>query len=263
MMNLNELMERAAQGEASPKEWDALVGHLGGELDAPGGAERRGSIRGEFDPGGTGASAHDAWRTIALGLREALALRSLGTDLAERMARVELPPSVSTEASPSERLFETTARAPVGTSVEMADRAGVPPLGWIERSLWVAALALAFLWTAGGGLPGSSVGPGSGLELAGAEPPVDRVSDNGPSEADALATGGAPTAPNIQVLDELPRLVMDTRPLIEGGPYEVFYMRRTLERAVVSELLEVGEDEYGEPVAIPVSRSAIPERDKF
>jgi len=47
--------------------------------------------------------------------------------------------------------------------------------------------------------------------------------------------------------EELPRLVLEARPLPDGRATEVVYLRRIVERAAVEGVVEVGFDEYGEP----------------
>lgn len=58
----------------------------------------------------------------------------------------------------------------------------------------------------------------------------------------------AQSAPADAPLSELPRLVVDARPTADGRGTEVVYLRRTFERAVVDRVVEVGVDEYGQPL---------------
>jgi hypothetical protein len=58
----------------------------------------------------------------------------------------------------------------------------------------------------------------------------------------------AQSAPADAPLPELPRLVVDARPTADGRATEVVYLRRTFERAVVDRVVEVGVDEYGQPL---------------
>ncbi|HLU38783.1 MAG TPA: hypothetical protein VK081_05320 [Planctomycetota bacterium] len=51
---------------------------------------------------------------------------------------------------------------------------------------------------------------------------------------------------------ELPRIVLQARPAPGGRGTEVVWLRRTLERAVVDRVFELGTDEYGEPRPRPV-----------
>lgn len=67
-----------------------------------------------------------------------------------------------------------------------------------------------------------------------------------------LGLGGSPAprpaapAPSATI-EELPRLVLEARPAVDGRSTEVIYLRRIIERAAVGGVVELGVDEYGEP----------------
>ena len=117
---------------------------------------------------------------------------------------------------------------------------------WLSGAAgWLAAGLVACLWIASergesasppspdGALAESERAP---LEVASAAQAAQTLQD---AQAPDTATApGSQVATAGEAIGELPLLMVESRPLENGG-YEVLYMRRTLERARVDELLEV------------------------
>ena len=66
------------------------------------------------------------------------------------------------------------------------------------------------------------------------------IEEKSTGQALAVNDGGS-------VVHELPKVMVETRPIDGTGQFEVIYLRRLFERAVVSEAYETGEDENGQP----------------
>lgn len=99
--------------------------------------------------------------------------------------------------------------------------------GWLGRSGWIAATfmacALVAVLTRGGRTP--AAGP---------------------------AAAARETA-----RESLPPVVVDARPASSGDGFEVLLLHRALEHRVVPALFEVGVDDHGDPVPVPVSRASL------
>lgn len=144
----------------------------------------------------------------------------------------------------------------VGHSIEVADRVELPiarseSSRWGRGSLlsaggWIAAAVLLVAWIGSGGSmvtgPGSMRIPQSaaGLVPTNAADALDRYLSLGREEG--------------QVLGEVPTgVVLERRPLPEGGGYEVIYLRQIMERTVVEDVYEIARDDAGNPETVRVT----------
>ena len=129
---------------------------------------------------------------------------------------------------------DAAVRAVVAPALTAADRSSLPEARPVRTRFlypwvgWAAALLMAVLWIASTGWPGS-------VSIA-----------TEPVTAAPTGVDGA------DVLGELSRVVVRTRPTDDGKGVEVVYVRRVLERTVVRELYQITEDEYGMPVPTQV-----------
>ena len=57
-------------------------------------------------------------------------------------------------------------------------------------------------------------------------------------------------------IGELPKVLVETQPAIDGG-FEVVYVRRIVERTVVDDFYQVGEDELGDPFPIAMQMETV------
>lgn len=73
-----------------------------------------------------------------------------------------------------------------------------------------------------------------------------------PEPESARAVARPEPASATDVVGELSRVVMDTRPTADGRAVEVLYLRRVLERTVVREAFQLAQDELGRPVPMQV-----------
>ncbi len=142
---------------------------------------------------------------------------------------------------------ELLARA-LKREVAVADRVELPvrstprlvPL--LQWSGWLAAGLLAtVMWT-----DRAKSGEASST------PPASVASEGDARTPDTeLVSTGAPSF----AVGELPAMMIESRPA-PGGGYDVLLMRRTLERAHVSELVQLAEDEHGNATDLPIPAAA-------
>ena len=180
--------------------------------------------------------------------------RSVATDpvVGTRLAR-------TLRAESELRLHATTALS-VADSIELptsppAHSSGRRPTRTrvLAMAGWAAAILLAVLW--------------GGSSLRAPDSPAIENDASTPPELDAesafdryLVAG----AREGRVLRELPRQVMETRPVAEQpGGLEVVYVRRLLERTIVDQFYELGEDDLGRPASIPVSTARLTDYGTF
>ena len=115
---------------------------------------------------------------------------------------------------------------------------------------WAAAAAILLVWVAGmntqrGGSM-DSAGMTAGLLPTGAK----ALNSATPDEAmDQYMTAGIQAG---RVVGDVPnQIVIDTRPMPDGS-FEVLYLRQILERKVLSEVYRETNDEFGNPIAVPL-----------
>jgi hypothetical protein len=102
---------------------------------------------------------------------------------------------------------------------------------------WAAALLVAFLWVGASSL---GLGPSRG------EPQFSLGADA--AYAQYLEAGDAEG----RIVQELPPLMLDATPSLDGSFVEVLFVRRTIERAAIEEVYEVNEDDAGQLSSHPV-----------
>ncbi len=144
-----------------------------------------------------------------------------------------------------EREEELLARG-LAREVAVADRVALPraPIDWkgglVRWSGWLAAGVLAAVLMHDRARSGDA-SPAPALE----PPPLDAS-----SLATQLVSTGAPSL----TVGELSTTMIDSRRSPDGG-YDVLFERRTIERAHVAELVELANDELGNPtnVLVPVA----------
>lgn len=137
----------------------------------------------------------------------------------------------------------------VASATAVADRVDVDvaPLGrrrhWIHWSGWLAAAVLVILWMA---------------------------TDPRMKHTEQVATGDAAkqeepiVAKSAAVfLRELPNVMVETRPIPGSEKTEVLYVRRTLERTVVSGAYQMATDESGQPVQVQADLTQFAQRRRY
>ncbi len=156
---------------------------------------------------------------------------------------------------------EAVVRVVLAQEVSVADGVDLPleepipaPLSPVSKSLvarwnsavgWAAAILFAVLWIVGVGqqskLASNPVAPGHN------DMPAELSAD------DALIQYFDAGMREGRLVGELPRLVVETRPLPDQEAVEIVYLRRLLERRTVDEFYDIDHTETGMPVATPVT----------
>ena len=158
-------------------------------------------------------------------------------------------------------------RVSVADDVELPESAphvGAGPERGAWQSLrpalgWAAAALFAVLWWVDTqstpittSHPSAQLGPALDAQtdatLAAATTPLDGVGDE---LSDTIPLVSNTTGRSDDVLAELPVLVVSTQPVGDAGRTEVVFVRRTLERTFVDDVLTVAHDEHGLPEAVP------------
>ena len=160
---------------------------------------------------------------------------------------------------------DAEVRHAVGAHLAVADEVALPSgaagvrNGWgmpavLAATGWLAAVVLAVLWLGSTLLWGDSpaVVPGDS-PAAGSGVLADLLN---PAEAGqgAEATGAmfaAAEAVADQVMGELPRLMVQVRPIAGREEIEVLYVRRTLKRVLVKKAYQLKVDESGHAFTVP------------
>ncbi|MFG0285483.1 MAG: hypothetical protein ACF8R7_13785 [Phycisphaerales bacterium JB039] len=160
---------------------------------------------------------------------------------ADRAGEPVLPLLLDLARDDAEARAELDARLSGAGDVALPRRPvpSIRPLRWTGATGWLAAAVVALLWL-GFGLSASRPAPAplSGAALTTAEA-LDRYIAAGVLEG--------------RIIAELPTVMVQSRPLDDGA--EILYVRRVLERAVVSEIIEQDVDDAGRIVERPVSPS--------
>lgn len=161
------------------------------------------------------------WSRLAAAQRDHDALRSAFERNAESVAdTIEIP----------------------GRAAHAMDAMSIRVRAW---SGWAAAAVLALAWAGAAGFGLLSGDRASSIQHAGL------VSSLTPDEAlDQYLTAGQAQG---RVLGELPKVMIESRPLEEGQRVEVLFIRQIYERAVVTELYSHGQDDLGRAVYTPVT----------
>ena len=132
---------------------------------------------------------------------------------------------------------EATLRTAVGEVVAVADRVNIRPREFARvRGLthwggWMAAAILALIWIA-------------------TDPRMKRGPEDAPREQAVRSTepdASQPVRLAGEVVRELPNVMVESRAIPGSDQVEVVYLRRVLERAVVSDAYTVARDETGQP----------------
>ncbi|MEM7515820.1 MAG: hypothetical protein AAF368_02700, partial [Planctomycetota bacterium] len=125
--------------------------------------------------------------------------------------------------------------------------------GWTTWSGWLtaAALALALLGTRLGNRDsaGAVETAPTAQELAGAAATDETTATE---SSDSGSSGSAS-----RVIEELPLVVLETRPADDGEGYEVTVLRQVLESRRVEKMFGVARDEEGRPSPVPIDPAVI------
>ena len=143
---------------------------------------------------------------------------------------------------------ESLLAAEVGAVLEEVEKIELPapPVRKLARLSpsfgWAAALLFAVLW----GLSSRAPAP-----LAPAPEPAAENPDR------ALLHYLEAGQREGRLVQELPHQVVQTRPTADGSGLEVLYVRRLVERQVIDQFYQLGQDEIGRPTSVPVSAAQL------
>ena len=168
---------------------------------------------------------------------------SIWRDLGEAQRLHDGLGSIMEEASTLASRVELEARHEPGDRLRLVGGAMVGRLGG-----WIAAAIVLTAWVVAGG-PSQQTLPDA--NRAGLVPAVPELSAD-----EALQQYLSVGREQGKVIGELPGgKVLERRPLEDGSGYEVLYVRPILERAIVTDVYRVAEDEAGNAKAVPVETS--------
>ena len=169
---------------------------------------------------------------------------------------------------------ESTLRTAVAKRVAVADRIelGHGRVGFLARNQWVAqwsgwmaAAVIALIWMATD--PRMKRAPRGG---EGARTPGDTrvVEQDHRAGANANAPDTSDAVPDVRLASdetvrELPNVMVESRSIPGTDKIELFYIRQTLERTVVSGAYTLGRDEVGQPFKAKLARFPRTETRKY
>ncbi len=132
----------------------------------------------------------------------------------------------------------------------LADAGERMTVRWRAYSGWAAAAAIALAWAGASSLNLLPAGPGGNVQESGFVPIklgsdalMDRYLETGRQEG--------------RVLAELPMVMVESRPAINGEGSEIIYLRQVLERVRVDDVYRMGVDDLGRPAPTPVRENVI------
>lgn len=189
-----------------------------------------------------GAADAGVWKALAMAQRDHSLLSAAVGAAVEPARRVSLPEQIGEEAGDVPRTL-SFAQAQVASRARRA----ATWAGWAAA----AALGLAFVSQQTGPVSAPSSGAVPESQRAGLSGGISNATDALKAYLDRGKADGS-------VIGEQPeKQIVDVVPVRDGGGFEVFYVRRILERARVDNLYRVTSDEAGQPAALPVEAPAV------
>jgi len=169
------------------------------------------------------ASDVGAWERLARSLRDELQMRA----------------ALDRALAPADDVAAPAEASPIAGMIS-ARRAG----SW---SGWAVAAAVAIVWVGVGIFAPGGAGGGDPTPLT-----AGINASNFASPEDALTAYKQIGAQHGRVLDELPLVMIETRPIGDSGRFEVLYVRQLLERAPVDSTWRLDRDDTGRRAPVPV-----------
>jgi|GEM_PF-2098646 len=175
-------------------------------------------------------------------------LASLEPEVWARLAREQRDASNLRRAVSSAIEIADSVALPIETAGLGAERAFARRFGpWVG---WSMAAAVALAWLGVNRVSLFENVPDPGVNTAGftmapanADDALDRYRLVGEQEG--------------RYLGELPKVMVEARPMPDGTRIEVIYLRQLLEREVVGEMYGLGHDDMGRTTPIPIEPTAI------
>lgn len=198
------------------------------------------------------AATSDAtlWERTARTLHAELGMRQSLDAALGNLDTFEIPEAAFTAPSVSEATDESELRFS-GGSADSTYRISPVVTHW---SGWAVAAMIAIAWLGvWTNRPLTSNGAASGTMTAGA--PQFDLANLSPDEVyDAYRVRGYAEG---RLVQELPMLMVESRPVRDGRAIEVFYIRQTLERATVDSVFSFSQDETGQMRYVPVPKDRL------
>lgn len=169
--------------------------------------------------------------------------QAVWADLADaQQDRADLASAVADAIAIADRV-EAPVHRHAGEQLNARIRTGAAWLGWVAAAMVALAGFTGRLGTPAAG-PGD--GPGVGAQQAGL------FSISSPEDAMKLYLDKGQQAGS--VLGEVPdRVLLSSAPAADGNGYEVIFLRQIIERQRVETLYQLGENEAGQAVAVPIT----------
>ncbi|MFG0242680.1 MAG: hypothetical protein ACF8R9_07855 [Phycisphaerales bacterium JB054] len=167
--------------------------------------------------------------------------QAVWADLADaQQDRADLASAVADAIAIADRV-EAPVHRHAGEQLNARIRTGAAWLGWVA-----AAMVAVAGFTGRLGAPATQGGAGLGAQQAGLFP------ISSPEDAMQLYLDKGQQAGS--VLGEVPdRVLLSSAPAADGNGYEVVFLRQIIERQRVKTLYQLGENEVGQAVAVPIA----------
>ena len=174
-------------------------------------------------------------------------LASLEPDVWRKLAQEQHDAACLQRAVASEIGFADSVELPIGVAGPGAERAFAGRFNpWIG---WAMAAAVAMAWLGFNQIPAFERAPDLGANTAGLMIPA--------SADDALDQYRTVGGQEGRYLGELPKVMVEARPMPGGVQIEVIYLRQLLEREVVGGMYGFGQDDQGRATTIPIEPTVI------
>jgi hypothetical protein len=174
-------------------------------------------------------------------------LASLEPGVWRQLAQEQRDAACLRRAVASEIAFADSVGLPLGLAGPGAERALAGRFNhWVG---WAMAAAVALAWLGVNQFPALDRSPGPGVNTAGW---------TAPESADAaLARYRTVGEQEGRYLGEMPKVMVEARPMPGGVQIEVIYLRQLLEREVVGGMYGFGQDDQGRTTTIPIEPTVI------
>lgn len=206
----------------------------------------------------------EVWERAARSLHDEIVMRQSFEAALHLADGVEIPEAAFSAVPTEMENIRDERIVTINESLQFTPRAPGAP-GVTHWSGWAVAALIAIAWIGAWMNPVGSLhnngtlplhGPGTGPAIAG--PLLNGTSGASTVSFDHLTPDQAYDVYRLRgfaagrLLEELPTLMIETRPSADGATVEVFYIRQLLERTTIDSVYRLGEDELGRSRMVPI-----------